>query len=150
MGLKEKIMNDYKQAMKDKNDIKKNILNYLISQLRYKRIELGRDLKEEEIISVIKKEIKSRKEAMDLYTSSWHEDMATQEKQALEVLEQYLPPMLDEQQTRELVKMYISKIWGSLTPKSRWKLIGLIMQEHRAEIDPQLLNKIIDEQLNLN
>ncbi len=149
MSLKEKIMNDYKQAMRDKNEIQKSILNYLISQIRYKRIELGRDLTDEEIVWVIKKEIKSRKEAVDLYTSSWHEEAAQAEKQALKILQTYMPPMLDETQTRELVQKYISQLWEPFWPKLKGKLIWAIMKDHRAQIDPQLLNKIIDEQLNL-
>jgi uncharacterized protein YqeY len=65
MSLNDKIMNDYKEAFKAKDTIKKEILNYIIAQMKYKKIEIQKDLQDDDIISVIKKEIKTRKESID-------------------------------------------------------------------------------------
>ena len=110
MAIKDKIMEDYKQAMRQKDELKKNILNYIISQIRYKRIELGRDLTDEEVVQVIKKEIKARKEAYDLYVKSGNEKVAQDEAEAIKILESYLPKQLSEEELVELVKKYVKEL----------------------------------------
>jgi len=57
-------MEDYKQAMRDKAAIKKEILNFIISQVKYKKIEIQKDPTDEDVIQIIKKEIKSRQESI--------------------------------------------------------------------------------------
>jgi uncharacterized protein YqeY len=64
------MMEQYKAAMKNKEQEKKDILNYIIAQIKYKKIELQKDPSDDEIIKIIKKEIKARQEAIDYLTKS--------------------------------------------------------------------------------
>ena len=147
MSLKDQILNDYKNAMKQKDELTKSILNYIISQMRYKRIEVGRDLNDDEVIGVIKKEIKARKEAADLYTKSGNEDMAKQEQQVVDILAKYLPQPLTQEQLVELVDKYVAELGIEDLQKQRGQLIGAIMKKHWAVVDPALLNQIIQSKL---
>jgi uncharacterized protein YqeY len=70
MSLIEKIKQDYKEAFKAKDKVKKDILNYIISQIKNKQIELGYEPKDEDIIKIIKKEIKNRQESISFLKQS--------------------------------------------------------------------------------
>ena len=77
----EKIQNDYIQAMKNKETLKKSALNYLIAQIKNKKIELQRDPNDEEIISVIKKEVKSLNEAISFLEKANKPEELQEEKE---------------------------------------------------------------------
>jgi hypothetical protein len=110
MALLEQITEDYKQAMKDHNEIKKLALNYLLAQIKNKKIELRTDLTDDDIISVIKKEIKSLNETLlFLEKANKAEDIAIETEKKV-ILEAYLPAMLSREQTETLINDVISKL----------------------------------------
>ena len=78
--LQDKITADYKEAYKARDDLKKSALSYIISQINNKQIEVQRELQDDEIIAVIKKEIKSRQETIDfLQKANKLDDVKTEE-----------------------------------------------------------------------
>jgi uncharacterized protein YqeY len=110
MALLKQITEDYKQAMKDHNEIKKLALNYLLAQIKNKKIELRTDLTDDDIISVIKKEIKSLNETLlFLEKANKAEDIAIETEKKV-ILEAYLPAMLSREQTETLINDVISKL----------------------------------------
>lgn len=110
MSLEQKLYDDYKQAFKEKDDVKKGILNYVVAQLKNKRIELQKDLSDDDVISVIKKEIKSRNESLGYLEQASKNDEIALEKSNIAVLQEYVPQMLSEDQLRALVQETISQL----------------------------------------
>ncbi len=143
----EKIQKDYIQAMKNKETLKKSALNYLIAQIKNKKIELQRDPNDEEIISVIKKEVKSLNEAISFLEKANKPEELQEEKEKKLILESYLPATLDEEQTKTLIVTTISKLNITDLKTQRGLLMKELMATHKAELDPALLNSLINTML---
>jgi gatB/yqey domain protein len=143
----EKIQNDYIQAMKNKETLKKSALNYLIAQIKNKKIELQRDPNDEEIISVIKKEVKSLNEAISFLEKANKPEELQEEKEKKLILENYLPATLNEEQTKSLIEAAIRNLNITDLKTQRGLLMKELMAAHKTELDPALLNSLINTML---
>ena len=143
----EKIQKDYIWAMKNKETLKKSALNYLIAQIKNKKIELQRDPNDEEIISLIKKEVKSLNEAISFLEKANKPEELQEEKEKKLILESYLPATLDEEQTKALIIATISKLNITDLKTQRGLLMKELMATHKAELDTALLNSLINTML---
>ncbi len=147
MTLLEKITEDYKQAMKNHEEVKKMALNYLLAQIKNKKIELRADLTDDDVIAVIKKEIKSLNETLLFLEKANKSDEIVIETQKKEILESYLPAMLSREQTEALIDKTVSKLWITDLKTQRWLLMKQLMAEHKSELDGAVVNDIINSKL---
>ena len=147
MVLLEKIMEDYKQAMKAHDDIKKLALNYLLAQIKNKKIELRTDLTDDDVIAVIKKEIKSVNETLLFLEKASKVEEIWVETQKKEILQSYLPAMLSREQTESLINQTIVTLWISDLKTQRWLLMKELMATHKSELDGAIVNDIINSKL---
>ena len=143
----EKIQKDYIQAMKNKETLKKSALNYLIAQIKNKKIELQRDPNDEEIISIIKKEVKSLNEAISFLEKANKPEELQEENEKKLILEHYLPANLNEEQTKSLIESAIRNLNITDLKTQRGLLIKELMATHKTELDPALLNSLINTML---
>ena len=143
----EKIQNDYIQAMKNKETLKKSALNYLIAQIKNKKIELQRDPNDDEIIAIIKKEVKSLNEAISFLEKANKPEELQEEKEKKLILENYLPATLNEEQTRSLIENAIRNLNITDLKTQRGLLMKELMATHKTELDPALLNSLINTML---
>lgn len=145
MKMIEKIMQDYKIAMKERQENRKIILNYLIAQIKNKKIEAQRELTDDEVLSLIRKEVKSLGEAiLFLQKAGKLEDLRAEEEKK-EVLESYLPQLLDKEKTRNLVQKVISDLGLLDIQKQRGQLMKELMGKYRGELDPSVINEVLLE-----
>lgn len=147
MTLLEQITQDYKQAMKNHEEVKKLALNYLLAQIKNKKIELRADPTDDDVISVIKKEIKSLNETLSFLEKANKSDEIAVETQKKEVLQSYLPAMLSREQTESLIDATVSKLWITDLKTQRWLLMKELMAEHKSELDGAIVNDIINSRL---
>ena len=147
MTLLEKITEDYKQAMKNHEEVKKSALNYLLAQIKNKKIELRADPTDDDVIAVIKKEIKSLNETLLFLEKANKSDEIAIETQKKEVLESYLPAMLSREQTEALINETIAKLGISDLKTQRGLLMKELMAEHKSELDGAVVNDIINSKL---
>lgn len=133
--------------MKNKEILKKSALNYLIAQIKNKKIELQRDPNDEEIIALIKKEVKSLNEAISFLEKANKPEELQEEKEKKLILESYLPATLDEEQTKALIVATISKLNITDLKTQRVLLMKELMATHKAELDTALLNSLINTML---
>ena len=145
MKMIEKIMQDYKIAMKERQENRKIILNYLIAQIKNKKIEVQRELTDDEVLSLIRKEVKSLGEAiLFLQKAGKLEDLRAEEEKK-EVLESYLPQLLDKEKTRNLIQKVISDLGLLNIQKQRGQLMKELMGKYRGELDPSVINEVLLE-----
>ena len=138
-------MQDYKIAMKERQENRKIILNYLIAQIKNKKIEVQRELTDDEVLSLIRKEVKSLGEAMlFLQKAGKLEDLRAEEEKK-EVLESYLPQLLDKEKTRNLIQKVISDLGLLDIQKQRGQLMKELMGKYRGELDPSVINEVLLE-----
>lgn len=145
MKMIEKIMQDYKIAMKERQENRKIILNYLIAQIKNKKIEVQRDLTDDEVLSLIRKEVKSLGEAMLFLQKAGKLEDLRAEKEKKEVLESYLPQLLDKEKTRNLIQKVISDLGLLDIQKQRGQLMKELMGKYRGELDPSVINEVLLE-----
>ncbi len=147
MTLLEKITEDYKQAMKDHEEVKKLALNYLLAQIKNKKIELRADPTDDDVIAVIKKEIKSLNETLLFLEKANKSDEIAIETQKKEILQSYLPAMLSREQTESLIDETVAKLWIADLKTQRGLLMKELMANHKSELDWSVVNDIINSRL---
>lgn len=147
MTLKEQILNDIKEAMKQKNDFKRDVLRTLNAALKQVEIDQRITLDDEKIFKIIIGEIKKRKDAVELYTKGRREDLAQKENDEIAILEIYLPKQLSNEELKSALKKIIEKLGVSSLKEQ-----GLVMKEAKEEfgarVDGKRLNTILREILN--
>ena len=135
MTLIEKITEDYKQAMKDHEEVKKLALNYLLAQLKNKKIELCTDLTDDDVITVIKKEIKSINESLLFLEKANKASEIEIEVKKKDILQSYLPVMLSREQTESLIDETVKKLGITDLKTQRGMLMKELMANHKSELD---------------
>ena len=147
MTLLEQITEDYKQAMKNHEEVKKLALNYLLAQIKNKKIELRADPTDDDVIAVIKKEIKSLNETLLFLEKANKADEIAIETQKKEILQSYLPAMLSREQTEALIDETVAKLWITDLKTQRGLLMKELMAWHKSELDWTIVNDIINSRL---
>lgn len=144
--LSQKISQAYIQAMKDKNDIQKQAYGYIVAQIKNKQIELQQpELNDDEVVTVIKKEIKARQEAISFLQQAEKIDDAAHEQAIIDLLSVYVPAMLTKEALTDLVKNVIQTQNITDIPKQRGEIVKAIMADHKAVVDGRLLQEVIGE-----
>ena len=132
--------------MKSGDKIKTNILRTLLSTLKEKQIEKKKNINEDEYFSVIKRLVKQLKESADGYQKAGRSELYEKEASELAILKKYLPEILSENQTLDLVKEVIDQ-----TSASRLSDIGrvmsVIMQKSNGRLDGKIANRLVKELL---
>jgi len=154
MSLIERLTQDYKDAMRSRDEVKKSALNFILSQIKYKKIELQKELEDSDVIGIIKKEIKVIVETIWFMEKANKIEDIEIEKQKKSILESYLPATFSKEKTKEIINKLVEDLW--IKDLKTWR--GLLMKEIMAnykpglpagrwEIDGQLVNEIINEML---
>jgi uncharacterized protein YqeY len=147
--LYERITKDYMQAVKNKDTLRIEVLSLLRSAIKYREIDLrekGKELNDDEVIDVINKEIKKRKEAIELYKQGERFDLAEKEEKELKILEEYLPEKLSEEEIKGIVKQIIEKVEAK-DMKDFGKVMKYAMVELRGRADGETVRKIVEDLL---
>lgn len=113
--MKDKLMNDLKEAMRNKDTISKNTIQMVRAQLLLKEKELQRELDENEIIEVIQKEKKQREKALVDFKKANREDLIKQTQEEIAVLDNYLPTQLTSEELYEKIKIDMKEIAEDLS-----------------------------------
>ena len=132
--------------MKSGDKIKTNILRTLLSMLKEKQIEKKEDINEDEYLSIIKRLVKQLKESADAYQKAGRSELYEKEVSELDILKEYLPEILSEQQTLDLVKEVISQTSAN-SLSDMGKVMSLIMQKSNGKVDGKIANRLVKELL---
>jgi len=149
MELIERIQKEYIQAVKEKDEIKASVLNMIKSQIKYKEIELkglGKALQEGDLIEIIRKEIKKREEAVEMYLQGGREDLANKEKKELEVLKQYLPKVPDIEEIEKEIDKIIEEV-SAKDKKDFGKVMKVAMEKFKGIVDGDKIKEIVQKKL---
>ena len=133
-------------AMKSGDKIKTNILRTLLSTLKKKQIEIKQDINEDEYLSIIKRLVKQLKESADAYQKAGRLELYEKEVSELDILKEYLPEILSEQQTLDLVKKVIGQTSAN-SLSDMGKVMSLIMQKSNGKVDGKIANRLVKELL---
>ena len=150
MNLSEKIQDDLKEALRGKNEVAVSTLRLLIAASKNFEIakgEAGYKARDEEIVGVIQRQVKQRKESIEAYKAGNRQDLADKETKELEILENYLPEKMSEEQIRSLVPQTIKETHAS-SVADIGKVMGLLSAQLKGKADLSLVSKIVREHLS--
>ena len=133
-------------AMKSGDKIKTNILRTLLSALKEKQIEIKQDINEDEYLSIIKRLVKQLKESADAYLKAGRSELYEKEVSELDILKDYLPEILSEEQTLDLVKEVIGETSAN-SLSDMGKVMSLIIQKGNGKVDGKIANRLVKELL---
>ncbi len=108
--------------------------------------EKGKELDDQEVLDVIKKEIKKRKEAIEMYKQGGREDLAEKEEKELLILQEYVPQGLSEEELKEKIKSIIERV-GARTLKDMGKVMKETMAELRGLAEGEEIRRVVEELL---
>ncbi|EKN64237.1 GatB/YqeY domain-containing protein [Schinkia azotoformans] len=147
MSLLERLTDDMKQAMRDKDKEKLSVIRMVKAALQNEAIKLGHDLSDEEELTVLNRELKQRKDSLLEFENAGRSDLADKLKAEIEILMIYMPEQLTEEEVEEIVKQTISEIKAS-TKAEMGKVMGAIMPKVKGKADGTLVNRLVLKHLS--
>lgn len=138
--LKEKLLNDMKESMKNKNTIRKNVIQMIRASILQIEKDNQKEVNDEEIIQIIAKEAKKRKDSLADYEKSGREELINDIKEEIKIIEEYLPKQLSIEEVERIVSEIISSLGAS-----SMKDMGPVMKEAKAKIGASSDGKTINE-----
>ena len=145
MSLFIQISEECKQALLSREALKLSVLRMLLSELNYKKIDIQRELTDEDIISVIRKEVKKRQEAIESYIAGGRKDQAEQEAQEKVILEKYLPTLMSEDE----IKKQIAEIKEISGLTDFGQIMRIVSPVFKGKADGSLVAKLVREWMEL-
>jgi len=144
--MKKKLLEDLKEAMKEKNEIKKNAIQMVRAGILQIEKDKGIELSNEQIINVIAKEVKKRKDSIADYEKGGREDLVKQIEEEITYLEKYLPEQLSKEEIDKIVKEVIKET-GATTIKDMGKVMKSAKEKIGAQADGKTINEVVRENL---
>ena len=147
MSLKEKLLSNMKEAMKSKDSVKLGTVRGVISAVKNQEIELKKELSEEEILTIVSREVKKRKEAAVLYEKGNRPELKDKEIQEMKILQTYLPEQVSEKDLRRRIQEVIAET-GAEGMKDFGKIMKTLVPEFKGKADNSLIKELANEYLN--
>ena len=141
-ALAEKLQADLNGARKAQDKALTLVLGTILADVKNKRIELRREPTDDDVIDVLRKGIKRRRESVDMYTQASRTDLAEKERGEMEILERYLPPAVDEGEVREAVRAAIAGGAANIGA-----VMGKVMPQYKGRVDGSVINRLAKEEL---
>ncbi|MDO4719979.1 MAG: GatB/YqeY domain-containing protein [Peptostreptococcaceae bacterium] len=142
MALKEKLMDDLKEAMKNKEQVKKSVVTLIRSAIKQKEVDERIELSDDDILAVISKQVKQRKDALEDFKKGGREDLIAQTEEEIAILSSYLPPQLSDEELEGIIKEVIEKV-GASSMKDMGKIIGMANPVVKGRADGKRMNEIV-------
>lgn len=140
--LKEKLQADLREARKGREKLRTLVLSTTLSDLRNREIEMGREADDAEVLSVLTKAVKRRKEASEQMRAGGRDDLADREATEADLLSAYLPESLPEEEVRQMVREIMGQGVTEMGP-----LMGQLMPRLKGRFDGKEANRIVREEL---
>ncbi|MFT4541579.1 MAG: hypothetical protein ACI841_002104 [Planctomycetota bacterium] len=147
MGMRETLDNDVKDAMRAGDTLKRDTLRMVLSQVKNKRIELGEELTDDQVMAVLQSSVKSRRDSATQYRAGDRLDLAEKEEAEIAMIEGYLPQRLSQDEVAEIVRTKIDEL-GISSKRDIGKLMKAVMAEHRGRVDGGMVQKAAGSMLD--
>lgn len=146
MNLLDRIDEDLKRAMKEKEEQALSTLRMVRSALKNKQIELMRDLKEDDVLTVLQSQVKQIAEAIEGAIKAGRDDLKAKAEAELAVIKKYLPPELSSEELEAAVKEVIDDM--KATAKDMGKVMGVVMQKVKGRVDGSKVKETVQKLLS--
>ncbi|NLM04432.1 MAG: GatB/YqeY domain-containing protein [Clostridiales bacterium] len=146
MSLKEQLNNDFKQAMKNRDQLRKNVITLIRSEIKQIEVDKRIELDDQGIVEILSRQLKQRRDSIEEFKKGNRQDLADQAEEEAKILLEYLPEQLSEEEITSIVKETIDEI-GAQSMKDMGKVMANIMPKLKGKADGKLVNEIVKKQL---
>ena len=146
-SLKQRIDQDTREALKKRDSDRLSVLRMLKSEIKYKEIDKGSELSDDEVISVLSSSIKKRKDSIQQFEKGGRDDLVSREKAELEVIFKYLPEQLTEEELSQIISQAIDEV-NATGVSDLGKVMKVIMPKVKGRADGKIVNQMVSSQLS--
>ena len=146
MALKETFMEELKTAMREKDEMKKNVVTMVRAAVKQVEVDNRVELDDEGIVEIIAKEVKKRKDALPEYEKSGREDAILELKSEIDYLMKYLPEQLSEDEVKEIVIATIAET-GAQGMKDMGKVMSAVIAKTKGRADGKIISQLVKANL---
>ncbi len=136
-----------KNAMKNKEKDRLSVIRMVKSSLQNEKYKLGRELTDDDSLTVLNRELKQRKDSLHEFEQANREDLASKLRDEIVVLEDYMPEQLSEEEVTQIVVQTIAEV-GASTKGDMGKVMGAIMPKVKGKADGGLVNRLVQQYLS--
>lgn len=147
MALKERLQQDWKEALKSGNKFKANTISTARSAILLGEKTDGRILEDDEIVDILAKEVKQRREAMLEFEKGNRQDLVDSVKAEIEILLSYLPQQLTNEEVKGIILQVIEEV-GANSIKDMGKVMAVVVSKTKGRADGKAVSEIVKELLN--
>lgn len=144
--LKEKLLEDLKNSMKEKNVLRKNVIQMVRAAILQVEKDKNITVSDEQIIQIMAKEVKTRKDSLEDYQKGGRQDLVDQTKQEIQIIEEYLPKQLNKEELKIKVQEVIQET-GATSMKDMGKVMKAAKEKIGAASDGKSINEVVKELL---
>ncbi|MGG1553058.1 MULTISPECIES: GatB/YqeY domain-containing protein [Paenibacillus] len=146
MSLADRLNEDMKQAMKSQDKFKLSVIRMVRSTIKNSEIDLKRSLDDNEVLEVLTREIKQRKDSLQEFTKAGRDDLADNLKAELAILAEYMPQQLSEEEVKAIVQQTIQQI-GASSKADMGKVMTALMPQVKGRADGKVVNQLVQQLL---
>lgn len=147
MSLKEQLAEDLKSAMRNKETVRKDVVTMIRSSIKQVEVDERKDCSDDDVIGIIMKQVKQRKDALDAFEQGQRQDLIEQTKVEIGILETYLPTPLTEEELAEIVKEAVTSTQAQ-SMKDMGRVMTLVMEQTKGKADGKTVNQLVRQQLS--
>jgi uncharacterized protein YqeY len=141
MSLKDRLMDDFKEAMKAKDEIRKNTVSFARAAIKQYEVDNRVELDDQGVVTILTKQVKMRKDALSDFEKAGRTDLLDAYNKEIEILMEYLPKQLTEDEVAEIVKATAAELGIEGGKQNMGKLIGAVMPKVKGVADGNVVKK---------
>lgn len=148
--LKQQLKDQLKEAMLAKEELRTAVIRFILSGVTYYEINkggAGYEATDEDVMAVIQKEVKQRKDSIEQFHNAGRQDLVDKEQAELTILETYLPEQMGEEEVRKLVEEAVTSTSAS-APQDMGKVMGALMPKVKGKADGGMVSRLVKEALS--
>lgn len=147
MSLTERLNDDMKQAMRNKDKFRLSVIRMIRSSIKNIEVNERRTPDDNEVLDILNREVKQRKDSLQEFEKAGRDDLASDVKVEIEIIHEYLPQQLNEEEVNAIVKQTINEV-GASSKADMGKVMGALMPKVKGRADGKLVNEIVQQQLS--
>lgn len=144
--IKEKLLEDFKSSMREKNELRKNVIQMMRASILQVEKDNGITLEDDKIIEILAKESKKRKDSLPDYEKSGREDLINQIKEEIKIISEYLPEQMSEEEIEKIIQEIINDT-GASSIKDMGNVMKLAKEKIGARGDGKTISTIVKQKL---
>ena len=141
MTMRDKLEDDIRQSMRDRNQARLDALRFLKSAVQAAEKSGGESLDDARMLDVVAKQVNDRRESIRMFQEGNRTDLVSKESAELQVLEEYLPPQMSREELESLIQELVSQV-GATSIRDKGKLMGRLMPQVKGKADGAIVNEL--------